>query len=112
MTPALARLADGWRVDDRQELFDVLNKEAIEERLVAILERGEADVALEWVLLPADLDQLDGDLLLEGQDRRGEEPIEAEEAALLTAEGGVLIQGRSAQEGLAALLHREGGSGR
>ena len=36
----------------------------------------------------------------------------AEEAALLTAEGGVLIQGRSAQEGLAALLHCEAGSGR
>ena len=68
LTPALARLADGWRVDDRQELLNVLNKEAIEEGLVAILQRGEADVALEWVLLPPNLDQLDGDLLLEGQD--------------------------------------------
>ena len=68
LTPALARLADGWRVDDRQELFNVLNKEAIEEGLVAILQRGEADVALEWVLLPPNLDQLYGDLLLEGQD--------------------------------------------
>ena len=76
------------------------------------MERSEADVALKWVLLAADLDQLHGDLLLKGQDRRGEEPIEAEEAALLTAEGGVLIQGGSAQEGLAALLHREGGSRR
>jgi molybdenum cofactor synthesis domain-containing protein len=55
------------------------------------LERGEADVALERVLLSANLDQLHGDLLLEGQDRRGEEPVEAEEAALLTAEGRVLI---------------------
>ena len=112
MAPALARLADGWCVDDREELFDILNKEAIEEGLVAVLERGEADVALERVLLSADLDQLDSDLLLEGQDRRREEPVEAEESALLTAEGRVLIQGWPAEQSLAALLHRKGGSGR
>ena len=112
MAPALARLADGWCVNDWQELFDVLNKEAIEEGLVAVLQRGEADVALERVLLSADLDQLHGDLLLEGQDRRREEPVEAEEAALLTAEGGVLIQRWPAEQRLAALLHRKGGSGR
>ena len=112
MAPALARLADGGRIDDWQELFDILNKEAIEEGLVAVLQRGEADVALERVLLSADLDQLHGDLLLEGQDRRREEPVEAEEAALLTAEGGVLIQRWPAEQRLAALLHRKGGSGR
>ena len=112
LAPALARLADGGRVDDWQELFDILNKEAIEEGLVAVLQRSEADVALERVLLSADLDQLHGDLLLEGQDRRREEPVEAEEAALLTAEGGVLIQRWPAEQRLAALLHRKGGSGR
>jgi len=56
--------------------------------------------------------QLHGDLLLKGQDRRREEPVEAEEAALLTAEGGVLIQRWPAEQSLAALLHRKGGSGR
>ena len=112
MAPALARLTDGGCVDDREKLFDVLHEKAIEERLVAVLQRGEADVALERVLLSADLDQLHGDLLLEGQDRRREEPVEAEEAALLTAEGRVLIQGWPAEQSLAALLHRKGGSGR
>ena len=112
MAPTLARFANGWRVNDRQELFNVLNKQAIEEGLVAVLQCREADVALEWILLPADFDQLDRDLLLKGQDRRGEESVEAEEAALLAAEGSVLIQGGPAQEGLTALLHRKGGGGR
>ena len=76
------------------------------------MQRGEADVAFERILLPANLDQLYGDLLLKGQNRRGEKSVEAKEAALLAAEGGVLIQGGSAEQGLAALLHREGGSGR
>jgi hypothetical protein len=61
------------------------------------LQCGKTDVAFKWVLLSANLDQLYGDLLLKGQDRRGEEPIKAEETALLTAEGGVLIQGGSAE---------------
>ena len=76
------------------------------------MKRSEADVAFKRILLPANLDQLYGDLLLKGQDRRGEKSIKAEEAALLTAEGGVLIEGGPAKQGLATLLHREGGSGR
>ena len=76
------------------------------------MECGEADVAFERILLPANLDQFYGDLLLKGQDLRREKSIKAEEAALFTDKCGVLIQGRSAEQGLAALLHREGGSGR
>src|SRR4029450_9472860 len=43
----LAGAADGGRVDDGQELLEVLEEDAVEEDLVAVLDRGEADVALE-----------------------------------------------------------------
>ena len=43
----LARPADRRRVDDRQELLEVLGEQPVEERRVAVLERGQADVLLE-----------------------------------------------------------------
>ena len=54
----LAGPADGRRVDDRHELLEVLEEHAVEERLVAVLQRGQADVALEVVALAADVLEL------------------------------------------------------
>jgi len=43
----LAREADGRRVDDRQELLEVVDEDAVEERLVPVEERDEMDVSLD-----------------------------------------------------------------
>ena len=44
---------DGRRVDDRQQLLEVLGQDPVEERRVAVLERRQADVLLERIVLPA-----------------------------------------------------------
>ena len=54
-----AGLTDGRRVDDRRELFEMVGQEPVEERLVAVLQRGEPDVALEVVRLAAKVFQLE-----------------------------------------------------
>ena len=64
----LARPPDRRRVDDRQELLEVLGEEPVEERRVAVLERRHPDVALERVVLAAEVLELELDLLLDGQD--------------------------------------------
>ena len=43
----LAGAPDGRRVDDRQQLLEVLGQDPVEERGVAVLERRQADVLLE-----------------------------------------------------------------
>ena len=45
----MARLADRRRVDDRHHLVEVLAEQLVEERLVAIEQRLQVDVALEIV---------------------------------------------------------------
>ena len=42
-----ARLAHGGRVDEREQLFDVIDQRPVEESLVPYLKRGEEDVALD-----------------------------------------------------------------
>ena len=59
----LARPPDRRRVDDRQELLEVLGEEPVEQRRVAILERGQPDVLLERVVLAAEVLELELDLL-------------------------------------------------
>ena len=90
----LAGAADGRRVDDRQELLEVLGQDAVEERLVAVLQGRQADVALEVVRLAADVLELEGDLLLDGRDARRHEPAQAERVALVVGEGGALVEQR------------------
>ena len=92
MAVELAGLAHGRGVDDRQELDQVLDQHAVEERLVAVLEGGKADVFLEVVGLGPDVLELEGDLLLDGEARVGEQPPEAEPIALLPGERGTLIE--------------------
>ena len=54
----LARETDRRRVDDRQELLEVLDEEPVEQGLVAVLECGQADIPLEVIGLPPDVLQL------------------------------------------------------
>ena len=58
MAELLAGKTDGRRVDDREEFLEVVDEESIEERLVAILERGQSDVPLEVIGFAANVLEL------------------------------------------------------
>ena len=103
MAEFLTGAAHRGRVDDGQELLEVLGEDAIEERLVAIMERRQADVALEVVGLSPDMLQLERHLLLDDRDARGQEPAQAERVALRLGEGGALVQQRLPDEVAATL---------
>ena len=77
----LAGEADRRRVDDRQELLEVLDKEAIEQRLVAVLERGESDVPLQVIWLAPDVLQLQCDLLVDRGHARRQQAVQAVQIA-------------------------------
>ena len=95
----LAGAPDRRRVDDRQELLEVLREQSIEQRRVAVLERGEPDVALQVVVLDAQVLELEGDLLLDRQDAVREQAAEVERVAFVGREGEVLGQQAAAQAG-------------
>ena len=101
----LASVAHGGGVDDRHQLLDVAHEETVEEHFVAILERGQSDVALERILLAHDVAVDALHLLLEGTDGVGQETFQAEGDPLLAGEGGSLAEHRVAQEPLAAIGH-------
>ena len=94
----LAGPAHGGGVDDGQELLEVVDEDAIEEVLVAVLEGSEADVPLERVLLPRDVPVDPERLLLHGAHRFGQQPDEAEGLPLLEGEGGALVVHRVIEE--------------
>ena len=58
VTELLTSQADGRCVDDREEFFEVLDQESVEQRLVAVLERGQPDVPLEVIGLAPDMLEL------------------------------------------------------
>ena len=89
---------DRRRVDDRQELLEVLREEPVEEGRVAVLERGHPDVALERVVLVVKVLELELDLLVDGQDAVGKQAAQPERVALLLAEGEVLGEQPAAEE--------------
>ena len=95
----LARPPDGRRVDDRQELLEVLAEESIEQGRVAVLERGQADVLLERVVLDPQVLELELDLLVDGQDAVGEQAAQPERVALVDREGELLGQQPRARAG-------------
>ena len=69
----LARTADGGRVDDREQLLEVVQQHAVEEGLVAVMQGRQADVALEVVRLAPDVLELQRDLVVDVHDARREE---------------------------------------
>ena len=60
----------------------MLGEEPVEQRRVAVLERGQPDVALERVVLAPEVLELELDLLLDGQDPVGQQAAQAERVAL------------------------------
>ena len=61
----------------------MLGQDPVEQGRVAVLERGQADVPLEVVVLAPDVLDLEGDLLLDGQDPVGQQAAQAELDPLL-----------------------------
>ena len=88
----LADLPNGGRVDDRGHLLQMVNQEAVEERLVAVLQSGEEEIALHVV--PGALIVLvgAGALLFFRRDAGREEAAEPEGFALLDAEASSLVE--------------------
>ena len=95
------RPPDRRRVDDRQELLEVVGEQPVEERRVAVLERGEADVLLERVGLDPQVLELELDLLLDRQDAGREEAAQPERLALVDREREVLGEQPAAEQGRA-----------
>ena len=88
----LAGAADGGRVDDGQELVEVVGQHAVEERLVAVLQRCQPDVLLEVIRLAAQVLELEGRLLVDRHHPRRQQPAQAEPFALVLGEGGALVE--------------------
>ena len=111
LTPTLARLTNRWRVHNWEELLHVLCEQPVEERLISILQRSKTDVALKWILLPANLLQLNGNLLFKREHGCRKESVESKKSALILGKRRVLVQRGAAQQRLATLLdgdRREG----
>src|SRR6185436_2868562 len=101
----LAGVADRGRVDDRQELLDVVEQHPIEEVLVAVLERREADVLLERLALARDIVADAPLLLLHAARCVGQQAFEAERLALLARERASLGVERMVQKLRSATGH-------
>jgi hypothetical protein len=95
---ALAALADGRGVDQRQQLGRVAHEHGVEQGLVGVLEVAEEGVALERVVAGPQGAQAAGDLLLEVADVRRQQAVELEVGALGVGEGGALVEQRVGQQ--------------
>ena len=90
----LAGSPHGRRVDDRRHLLDVPQQQPVEEGLVAVLQRGQEQVALH-VLRHVQVVAVDARLLLgrRGHTRR-QQAVQTEGVALLLGEARALVQDR------------------
>src|SRR5262249_40484586 len=94
----LAGPADGRCVDDRQELLEVIAEHAIEEVLVAVLQRDEADVLLERVALAGEILEDARGLLLDRVGGGRKEPLQAEPRGPRARERAALVVHRLGQQ--------------
>ena len=108
----LAGPPDGRRIDHRQELLEVRGHHAVEEGGVAVLQGGQADVALEVVRLASEMLELEVDLLIDGHDMGRQQAGQPEGLALLEAEGEILVQEALAEERGAVEVDGRGAPGR
>ena len=102
----LARLADHRRVDDRHHLVDVLEGQAVEERLVAVLQARQVDELLETARLRLEVLVGPVHLLVHGAHGRRHQAAEVELVALPLREGGALVGERVQQQRPSRLGHR------
>ncbi len=86
------------RVDDRQHLVRVVDDDPEEQRLVAVVQRGEVDVLVEGRRLLPEVRQHPAHLLVQRADVRGQQPADAQRVALGVGERGALVERRVAQQ--------------
>ncbi len=84
----------------------MLDEQPVEKRLVAVLQRGEADVLLEFVTLAAEMLELEGDLLLDRHGSPGQKAPKSERRPFVVGEGGVLVDGSTVEQLTTARRHR------
>ena len=76
-----------------------VDEQVEEQGLVAVVGRGEADVALERVGLAADVLELERALLLDVDDAGRQEALDLERDALVARHGGALVEERLTDQG-------------
>ena len=81
----------------------MVHDRAIEERLVPVLQGDHEDVALEVRGLGAEVVHHPAELFLDGEDPRGQQPLQTERGALLGRESGALVLPRVLEQIQAAL---------
>ncbi len=98
----LATLTDGWRVDDRQQLFEVADQERVEQRLVGVLQLAQKGIALDVRLVAAQRLEAARDLLVQRQDVGRQQAVQIERLALGFGERRALVQPGIGQQLVAA----------
>lgn len=89
MTAGLAGLPHGRRVDQRHRILDVLRHHVEEQRLVAVLQVQQEQVAVEVAGARPRVGQRALLLLLDGVDARWQQPLQPQRFALGGREGGM-----------------------
>src|SRR5262249_12959215 len=90
--------ADGRRVDDRQQLFQVLDQKRVEQGLVGILQFAQDCVAFEVGLEAAKCLEAARYLLVERRDVGGQQAVQVERLALGLGERRALVELRIGQQ--------------
>ncbi len=79
------------RVDNGQQFNKILDQQAVEERLVAVLKHGETDELLQVVGLGSQMLQLQGHLLLDREHGGRHQAVQIVPLAFLVREGRALV---------------------
>jgi hypothetical protein len=103
--------ADRRRVDDRQQLLEILLEHREEQRLVGVLQVAQEGIAFEIGPEGAERLQAAADLLADGGDARRQQAVQAEGVALGVGEGGALVQPGIGQQAVAGKARRDGDGG-
>ena len=94
----LAGAAHGRRVDDGQQFHEVFDQQAVEERLVAVLQRRPGRCTSPGRRLGAQVFQLHGDLLFDRADLGGMRPSRPSRCAFFVRKGRALVVERGRVE--------------
>ena len=89
---ALAAFANGGRVDDRQQLLDVMRNERIEERLIVVLQVAHIGVFAEGRGAAVENALAALALVLQGSDMRGKQAVKGESVALASVNAVPLLR--------------------
>ena len=76
----------------------MIDQQPVEQRLVAVLQRCETDVLLQFVTLSAEMLELEGDLLLDRHRPPRQQAANSEFRSLVLGEGRVLVDRRAVEQ--------------